>query len=212
VAGDAPLTVVKVGGSLSERGDPRPVMRVLRDLAGRFPIVVVPGGAEFAEAVRRADARFALSDAAAHRMALLAMDQYGLLLADLAGATPETTLAAAMQTARSGRLAVLLPSQAALRSPLPASWEVTSDSVAAWVAGVSDAQSLILLKDADGFRTTAGDLTRRVSVRALTGIVDGAFSEWLPASVRCWIINGGIPARLAQLLHTGTTFGTEVTP
>lgn len=207
------LTLVKVGGSVTERSDPRPVMQVLREQARRRPLAVVPGGAEFAEAVRRADARFGLSDPAAHRMALLAMDQYGLLLADLAGGEPVSTVDAAVLTARGRRrLAVLLPSGVVLRSPLPASWQVTSDAVAAWLAGAAGATTLVLLKDVDGFTGPDGGVLRQVRASALTGVVDGAFADWLPPAVRCWILNGSVPARLTELLETGTTLGTEVTP
>ena len=43
----------------------------------------VAGGGVFADAVRSAQQRFTFSDAAAHAMALLAMEQYAALLADL---------------------------------------------------------------------------------------------------------------------------------
>lgn len=205
-------TLVKVGGSLSERGDPRPALAVLREQAVHHPLVVVPGGAEFAEAVRRADARFRLTDPTAHRMALLAMDQYGLLLADLAGLPPATTLAEALYRAEAGGLALLLPAGEALRSPLPPSWEITSDSIAAYLAGRVKAERLILLKDVDGFQGPDGRLRRRLPAREATGVVDPAFPTWLPATTRCWILNGSVPSRLAELLQTGTTLGTEVLP
>ena len=45
-------------------------------------IVVVPGGGPFADAVRDFDRSLGLSPHTAHWMALLAMDQYGHVLAD----------------------------------------------------------------------------------------------------------------------------------
>jgi aspartokinase-like uncharacterized kinase len=44
---------------------------------------VVPGGGEFADVVRCLDERFSLTCGVSHRMAILGMDQYGLLLSDL---------------------------------------------------------------------------------------------------------------------------------
>ena len=104
--------VVKVGGSLA--ADPRTVrdlVAVLAAAAARMALLVVPGGGPFAGAVREADGRHGLSDTAAHRMALLAMDQYGLLLADQApGAVAVPSVGDARAAAAAGLLPVLLPS------------------------------------------------------------------------------------------------------
>ncbi|HYG60625.1 MAG TPA: hypothetical protein VD902_21335 [Symbiobacteriaceae bacterium] len=204
------LTVVKVGGSLAERGDPRPLMAALADLAPRHPLLVVPGGSDFAETVRHAAARFALSEPRAHWMALLAMDQYGLLLAELGAGVPTPRLDDAVRTAREGRLAVLLPSNAVLRSPLPWTWQVTSDAIAAWLAEEVRATDLIILKDVDGMLDREGALRSRVDARDLEGVVDPSFSAWLPPGIRCRLINGLLPDRLVHLLETGETVGTEV--
>ena len=98
-AAPAVLTVVKVGGGLArEAGDGalRTLCRAIGDAGARHPLLVVPGGAAFADAVREQDSRFDLRAATAHRMAILAMDQFGWLLCDLIpGAVPCTDLAAA---------------------------------------------------------------------------------------------------------------------
>ena len=48
---------------------------------------------------------------------------------------------------REGVVSVLLPAGLlAERDPLPASWGVTSDSIAAWVAGTAGAERLVLVK------------------------------------------------------------------
>jgi 5-(aminomethyl)-3-furanmethanol phosphate kinase len=204
------LTMVKVGGSLAERGDPRPAMAALKGLAAQHPLLVVPGGAAFAEAVRQEAKRFGLSEPRAHWMALLAMDQYGLLLAELGGGYPATDLADAIQSAYDGRLTVLLPSQVALRSPLPWSWQITSDTVAAWLASEAGAARLILLKDVDGALEPTCQLIPRLGVADLPPVVDHGFAAWLAPGIRCWIVNGLVPERIGQLLATGETVGTEV--
>ena len=129
--------VVKIGGSLL--ADPEALREVL-DLIERAPVplLVVPGGGPFADAVRDADRRLALGDDAAHWMAVLAMDQYAeLLVARLPRAVRVTeTARRRARRCRRARLPVLAPSRW-LRDadPLPHSWDVTSDSIAAWVAG-----------------------------------------------------------------------------
>ena len=51
-----------------------------------------------------------------------------------------------------GRLNVLAPSAWLLRAdPLPHSWDITSDSIAAWIARVLGARRLMLVKHEDGF-------------------------------------------------------------
>jgi len=76
--------IIKVGGSLYYRPE---LKRVLAHAAGLMKAphsaVIVPGGGPFADQVRRAQQRWPIADGTAHDMALLAMRQYGLMLAAL---------------------------------------------------------------------------------------------------------------------------------
>jgi aspartokinase-like uncharacterized kinase len=111
-------------------------------------VLIVPGGGPFANAVREVDERVGLSDDAAHWMAVLGIDQYAQLLASRLDLAVLVDGAEAIGRAlNSAHLPVLAPSSW-LRSadPLPHSWEVTSDSIAAWVAGEVGAQQLVLIK------------------------------------------------------------------
>jgi probable H4MPT-linked C1 transfer pathway protein len=138
--------VVKVGGSLLAHDDA--LCRLLARLDRSSHVLVVPGGGPFADAVRAAHARGTVDDDAAHWMAVLAMDQYAeLLVARMPRAVRVTGLAEAGDAFASGRVPVLAPSRW-LREvdPLPHSWDVTSDSIAAWVAGRANASRLVLVK------------------------------------------------------------------
>ncbi len=76
--------VVKVGGSLASHPEKlRALCAKLSEVAKKHKLIVLPGGGEFADAVRNLDKRFNLSRAVSHRMAILGMDQYGFLLSDL---------------------------------------------------------------------------------------------------------------------------------
>jgi aspartokinase-like uncharacterized kinase len=113
-------------------------------------MIIVPGGGPFADAVRTFDRSFPLSPAAAHWMALLAMDQYGHVLVDrISGAVLVDEPGSLLDCVNAGGVAVLAPSRW-LRSAdvLPRTWQVTSDSIAAFVAGAMDAARLILIKPA----------------------------------------------------------------
>ena len=67
--------VVKLGGSLQGSPNLRRWLKVIA--ASAAPVVIVPGGGPFADEVRLAQKRLKFSDAVAHHMALLAMEQYG---------------------------------------------------------------------------------------------------------------------------------------
>ena len=210
-----PKSVLKVGGSLAgDPGLPR-LLEALGELAAAgHRLVVVPGGGPFADAVRAACAAHDPGPSAAHWMAILAMDQYAHLLA---ARTPGAALVAGPAEVAgvlaAGRPAVLAP-YAWLRAadPLPHSWDVTSDSIAAWVAARLGAPRVVLLKSVDGLRDEAGTVLARVPRRALGGRdeVDGYFARALEPGTACWIVNGRRPERLRELLERGRTRGTEV--
>jgi hypothetical protein len=211
-------SVLKIGGSLS-RGSGLPALcREISALAKRHSILVVPGGGDFAEQVRKSDRRFHLDPTASHRMALLATDQYGYLLNQLivgSFLTPDLDLAC--KSAESGRAAVFLPSAIVIKeNPLPNSWQVTSDTIAAWIAHRAQSRRLILLKSVDGLRTSGGSLIREITAEQLseyTGTVDEYLANWLPSvPLEAWVINGLCPERLSELLGTSQTTGTRIRP
>jgi 5-(aminomethyl)-3-furanmethanol phosphate kinase len=213
------LTVVKVGGGLARAAGDEALRALCEHVAAagaRHRLLVVAGGGALADAVRDHDRRFGLRPATAHWMAVLAMDQQGLLLADLiAGAATCSDLGG---IAPAG-VSVLLP-YAALRArdPLPASWAVTSDSIAAWVAGAARADRLVLVKPVAGLHPTwpdDGDPMAELSVDELGRLRPGGVDAHLPVALReacveTWVIDGRDPALLAQLLATGSTRGTRI--
>lgn len=147
----AALSVIKIGGGLA--AVPGALDRVCRAVGASgcdHRILVVPGGGLFADTVREFDRAVGVSRDAAHWMAILAMDQYAHVLADrIHGAVLIEEPGALLQAMTSSGVAVLAPSRW-MRSAdvLPHTWEVTSDSIAAFVAGALDAARLILIKPA----------------------------------------------------------------
>jgi 5-(aminomethyl)-3-furanmethanol phosphate kinase len=144
--------VVKVGGGLlGVPGALDATCAAVAELGRRQPVLVVPGGGAFADAVRTLDQRFGLSPDASHWMAILAMDQSAHLLAErIEGATLVEEYGAIRETLASGRVAVLAPSRW-LRAAdvLPHSWDATSDSISLFVAVALDATRLVLVKPAE---------------------------------------------------------------
>ncbi|HEX2234176.1 MAG TPA: hypothetical protein VHG69_12530, partial [Thermoleophilaceae bacterium] len=115
-----------------------------------------------------------------------------------------------------GRTAVLLP--AGLPLDLPASWQVTSDSIAAWVADQVGARRLVLVKEVDGLYADwppRGEPLAHLTVAELAALRPGGVDAYLPAvleraSFETWVISGRDPERLVELLDRGTTAGTRI--
>ena len=144
--------VIKVGGGLvGIPGALQEVCAAIGALGRREAVVVVPGGGPLADLVRDLDRTVGLSDDASHWMAILAMDQYAHLLAErIDGAALVEEPGGIPATLGAGRVVVLAPSRwLRAADPLPHSWDATSDSVAAFVAGALDAKRLVLVKPAD---------------------------------------------------------------
>jgi aspartokinase-like uncharacterized kinase len=208
--------VVKIGGRLGRGNNLRSLCEETARLARRHRLLVVPGGGVFADTVRRCDARVGLSDTAAHWMAILAMDQYGLLLTDLIpGSSAVRSLDDARACAAKGRTPVLLPFELTwTKDALPHAWDVTADSIAAWVAGLVDAGRLILVKDAKGMEAPmpgpAAVSPGPVSLDQLAEWegVDRFLAHILEGSnLDLWIIDGERPERLREVFQTGRTDG-----
>ena len=141
--------VVKVGGGLlAHPSHFNAVLTTIAEAACSRRLLVVPGGGPFADAVRQVDAEVGLSDDAAHWMAVLAMDQCSHLIASRIPAARVAFDRPGIATIlQQGQLPVLAPSRWLHEAdPLPHSWDVTSDSIAAWVAGAIGARRLLLIK------------------------------------------------------------------
>jgi 5-(aminomethyl)-3-furanmethanol phosphate kinase len=149
MAGNMSLTVVKVGGGLS--AIPGALDRVCLELARvlrAHPLLIVPGGGPFADAVRQFQSRTELTADAAHWMAILAMDQYAHVLADrIDSAVLVEEPGQVREILSQAKLPVMCPYRW-MRSAdvLPHGWQVTSDSIAAFIAGALGAERLALIK------------------------------------------------------------------
>ncbi len=188
--------VVKIGGSLL--GSVEGLAEVISSFS-REPILVVPGGGPFADHVRS----LAVSEEASHWMAIAAMEQYGWYIASFGLEVTEE-----LEIPTSPR--VLLPYQVMReRDPLPHTWDVTSDTIAAWIASALQAD-LVLLKSVDGlFRK--GILQHQVREVFSCDEVDPFFLPYVFSHrVRCIVLNGTTPRSLREYLGNSTVRGTRV--
>ena len=180
------LLVVKIGGGLLRvPGTLDRLGGALSRAAARRSLVVIPGGGPFAEEVRRFQREHGLAATAAHWMAILGMDQYAQAIADH---TPNGLVVddrAGVDAAQaSGAVPILAPFRwLRAADELPHSWEVTSDSLAAYLATLLGAEELVLVKPVAG-----GD-----------ELTDPYFRRTLPAGMRWRVLSARTPELEAAL-------------
>lgn len=154
------LRVVKVGGSLFTQ--PRLNARIAGWLARQSPAVnvLIAGGGELADVIRRWDGLHALGEEASHWLCIRALGiSANVLATQLPGAhlcESPTELHHRIGAARdAGTDAVIVfgletflsnEEPALAPSPVPHRWSVTTDSLAARVAEIIQADELVLLK------------------------------------------------------------------
>ena len=191
--------IVKVGGSLyNQIPDLIPVIK-----ASNRPLFLIPGGGPFEELVKRVQ----VDNDTAHWMAVSAMEQYGLFIASFGISTTDFMITPLTTT-------VFLPYRyLRLTYPLPHTWDVTSDAIAAWVAHALHLDRL-LLKSVDGIFIN-GIFQVQVTRPLETDVIDPFFIPFVVQnSVRATIINGTQPERVEKYLKgdlvprtdIGTTF------
>ena len=217
--------VVKVGGSLAESpATLRILCKELSKLSKRHRMLIVPGGGRFADEVRESDKMFDLSSTITHRMAVLGMDQFGLLLSDITPNSQVTySLKEAKKLSKDRILPVLLPSRLMFRDDqLEHSWDVTSDSIAAHIALKVHAEKLILATDVDGIFSNNpkedfdAKLIEKMSVRELLSwnkrtSVDKFLPKILSDKLlKCYVVNGKHPKRIEDILENRETVCTRI--
>lgn len=179
------MWIVKLGGSLLGTPELKHWLEIF-SRHGDGKIVIVPGGGIFADAVREAQQRCSSSDAVAHQMAVMAMDQYGVLMA---GLNPKlVTAESELEIAERGwqhRAIIWLPSKMVCADDsIPANWQVTSDSLAAWLASKLGAKQLILVKSQ---RPDAEQISLEKLIK--DGIVDDHFGDFTAGQgFKSWIV------------------------
>ncbi|ALG74635.1 hypothetical protein VY88_31060 [Azospirillum thiophilum] len=172
--------IVKLGGSLWNGDTLRPWLSHLAAERARR-IVIVPGGGPFADTVRHAQPVLGYGARAAHRMAILGMEQYGLALLDLEpGLVPARTVAD-MEAAPGA--AVWLPALLAAEADVEESWDVTSDTLAAWLAERLGADRLVLVKSVP-LPTETADALALSRIGVIDPVLPNRMGR-LSAEVRC---------------------------
>jgi 5-(aminomethyl)-3-furanmethanol phosphate kinase len=182
------LAVIKVGGSLLDWTElPRRLTEFLDSRRASTPAertILIAGGGPAADLIRGLDRTHGLGDQTAHLLALHALDLTAILLAAiLPGSFPVDRIEALSMAWDAGVVPILVPRPILSTidragsglDPLPASWDVTSDTIAARIAVYLEAECLILLKSASlPVGTSRDDAARLGLVDPLLPVVSRA--------------------------------------
>ena len=165
------MIVVKLGGSLYSSAYLKEWIDALVTIEHQ-KIIIVPGGGPFANVVRTAYEDWHIDEQSSHDMAILAMQQYGILISSL---NEQTVLINSVDLLEDNlklkKVMIWLPNKdVSERCSYDSSWEVTSDSLSAWLANTVDAKKLCLIKSA---KITNSDIDELISL----DIVDPYFSK-----------------------------------
>jgi 5-(aminomethyl)-3-furanmethanol phosphate kinase len=199
-------TVIKLGGSLAFSHNLPQWIAACAACAGR--VIIVPGGGPFADAVRSAQSRMAFDDRAAHEMAVLAMEQYGRALASRNALLALADSADAIQRCLGRQhVPVWMPARMVFDGPdIAPSWDITSDSLAAWLSGSIGAARLFLVKSVE-----LGSRREFCETLAATGIVDKAFPRYFRQSaVPCSILGPADHSAAISAIRDGTSAGVPI--
>lgn len=169
------ITVIKLGGSLMRSAELSGWLNSIESVSTSSNIIIVPGGGEFADSVRSLQNEHEIDDHTAHRMALLAMCQYGYLLA---GMNPKLHIVKDIELLSSfaGKNIPLIWLPMSLiedDSEIAASWDFTSDSIALWLATRLLAEKLVLVKLEGSNNVTQDSIKKHVK----NGYLDKGFQE-----------------------------------
>lgn len=188
--------VIKLGGSLLNNGRLPSIISIVA--TSRLPVVIVPGGGAFADAVRHLQNENGIDDRTAHRLALVALNEMAKVYFSIAPSrlAPAETLAEISDVLAQGRIPVWLPYKlSADDDAIPQNWSTTSDALAARLAERLGAVPVLLVKSEDIERGKSPD------DHAEAGVVDPVFPEIVARAGLNWgIIGPSDDAKLAALV------------
>ncbi|MCY2966090.1 MAG: uridylate kinase [Planctomycetota bacterium] len=175
---NCPLVVYKLGGSLLDWSG---LPDALDWLCSRRPdaaTLLVVGGGETADVVRRWDEVFHLGEERAHWLALESLALNEQLLQTLWPALRPVRSLTQVVSAANERVPAIVCASCFVRwgektgaPELPHNWQVTTDSIAAWIADVVSADELVLLK------STSLPPATTLQNASDAGLVDGYFPQ-----------------------------------
>ena len=172
----------------------------------------VIGGGEFANLIRKYDGEIGFSEDVTHETAIDSMDILAKLLNDkLAFTEISYTIDEAKSIADSNKIPIMICSEILKENePFKHSWDVTSDSIAAYIASLLDAK-LLIATNVNGIYTkdpslSGAELIREIDVNKLLTFDESSIDLMLPTllieyGLDCYVVNGEYPDRVLSIMN-----------
>ncbi len=171
-------------------------------------LVMAPGDGPLSVAARATSKEMGLHAVAAQRLTLMAMDQFAVALAAV---RPSPAIAQTEEELRGAiaarRIAIWAPARMGITATdIPATSEISSDSLAAWLAGKLGAAHLLLIEDIDPPSPVS------TAWLAQRDYVDARFPDFAAlANCPIWIAGPGALLGAEDLLAQSRLPGARVT-
>ena len=198
--------VVKIGGSLF----PDYAIDLAEKLKGTSSVIIL-GGGEFANLIRRYDESQHFSDETNHWTAIDCMDIIAKLVNDkVDSAKLAFSIDDVNEIADEGFTPIFSVSDfLKTQDPFECSWDVTSDSIAAYVAHLLNAK-LLIVTNVNGIYTQepkepGSTFISKIDATTLLTFQESSIDVMLPSlllrfGTDCYVVNGKFPERVLSLI------------
>ncbi|HIH35122.1 MAG TPA: delta 1-pyrroline-5-carboxylate synthetase [Methanosphaera sp.] len=213
------VTVVKIGGSLF----PEYTEELCNQLTkSNEKTVLINGGGSLANNIREFNKIKHFSDDVNHWNAIKCMDIIGNFIADKNDDIIAITSFDEIEKVHNLNKTPLLLTYELLKKedPLKHSWEVTSDSIACWIANKLNAK-LLILTNVDGIyrgniSSNNKKLIKNIKAKDLLFFKETCIDKCLPKllikyHLDCFVINGKYPARVMAHLNSNNNINNFYT-
>ncbi|XRO76800.1 [5-(aminomethyl)furan-3-yl]methyl phosphate kinase [Methanocaldococcus sp. 10A] len=210
------MHLIKIGGSLTY--DAEPLLKALKKYAKENDkkVVVIPGGGEFANIVRKIDKNLKISNSLSHKLAIKCMDLVGEVYAEIGNIKAYDTLFDLKREIEKEKIAVILPSKILLSTDMAEhSWAITSDSLSLYIGKLLDVREVIIATNVDGIydKFPEGKLLNIINANDIKGLtsVDETFPILLKQfKMNAYVVNGKYPERVIDILEGKHNIYTKI--
>ena len=198
--------VVKIGGSLF----PDNAIQLAKKLENTDSLIIL-GGGEFANLIRKYDSSQSFSGEVTHYTAIDCMDIIAKLVNDKVDSTKLAyTLDEAVAISDEGYTPIFIVSDFLIEEdPFECSWDVTSDSIAAYVSHSLNA-NLLIVTNVNGIYTRepseeGSKFISKIDAKKLLTFEESSIDVMLPSlliefGTNCYVVNGMYPERVLSLI------------
>ena len=198
--------VVKIGGSLF----PDYAIKLADQLKDTGSVIIL-GGGEFANLIRRYDSEIHFSDEANHWTAIDCMDIIAQLVNDKVDSTKLAySIEEVIEISNEGFTPIFVVSEfLKTEDPFECSWDVTSDSIAAYVSHILNA-NLFIVTNVNGIYTQEPEepgstFISKIDAKTLLTFQESSIDVMLPSlllkfGTNCYVVNGKCPERVLSLI------------